>query len=192
MARMAFSGYMNENNTASFVVTTSSQGYAKSCAAFLNAIEGLPEIHNRLRMVQIECCDWRSILTRFNDEDHLAYCDPPYIPETRSCGEYRFELNAEDHKELVKVLLNYKGMVVLSGYDHEIYHPLTKNGWEMQCFETSCMAAARTKGTGILGKGSATAKQKRIEVIWRNPLAVRNASIQGVRIKDGIYQQSLL
>ncbi|MEN6520331.1 MAG: DNA adenine methylase [Armatimonadota bacterium] len=58
----------------------------------------------------------------------LFYLDPPYIPETRKSGKYRHEMTAEDHQELVEILLSIQGKVVLSGYNHPIYKPLEDDG----------------------------------------------------------------
>lgn len=70
---------------------------------------------------------------------------------------------SEDHEELINILLNLKGKVVLSGYNHPCYTVLEDNGWQRIEFQTACSAAGRTKGTGILGKGSAKQKQPRTD-----------------------------
>ena len=82
-------------------------------------------------------------------------------------------MTLQDHEELVNILLDLKGMAVLSGYNHPIYKPLEDNGWTKHEYKVSCSVAGRTRQTGILGKGAATKMQPRTEVIWRNPAAVK-------------------
>lgn len=78
-------------------------------------------------------------------------------------GKYHCEMTLQDHEELINILLNLKGKVVLSGYNHPCYTVLEDNGWQRIEFQTACSAAGRTKGTGILGKGSAKQKQPRTD-----------------------------
>ena len=78
----------------------------------------------------------------------------------RSIGEM---INATPHD----------GAVVLSGYDSHIYAPLTKNGWDKLEIEVCCSAAGRTRNSGLQGEGNVKAKQRRTEVIWRNPEAMK-------------------
>ena len=88
---------------------------------------------------------------------------------TRKGGGYLHEMTESDHEELVQRLLRLKGMVVLSGYNHGTYAPLETAGWRRIDFETACSAAARTRGTGILGEGAARSKQPRVESVWLSP-----------------------
>jgi DNA adenine methylase len=44
----------------------------------------LPAVADRLRMVQIECDDWRSSLTRYDSPETVFLLDPPYLESTRS------------------------------------------------------------------------------------------------------------
>jgi DNA adenine methylase len=78
-------------------------------------------------------------------------------------------MTLDDHRELVEMLLAIKGKAMLSGYRHEVYEPLEQAGWQRIDYETACYAAARTRGTGILGDGAARAKQPRVESVWLSP-----------------------
>ncbi len=175
VARMSFSG--NFGASWKYNVTSSSKKMSKTVADWLSIIDMLPEICERLMQVQIENNDFRKILQTYDTPETLFYMDPPYVPETRKSGEYKHEMTLEDHEELVNILLNLKGMVVLSGYNHECYKPLEDNGWIKHEYKTACSAAGRTRQTGILGKGAATKMQPRTEVIWRNPAAVKQTTI---------------
>ena len=152
-------------------VTTSTRGMARTCSKWLSCIDLLPQIHTRLQRVQIEYADFRVILDRYDTPKTLFYCDPPYVPGTRKAGGYLHEITDADHQELVTLLLNLKGKVALSGYNHEIYTPLEQAGWERYDFHTVCSAAGRTRGSGLQGKGKVLEKQGRIESLWVKPCA---------------------
>ena len=173
VARMSFGGHFG--NSWGFSVLESNRGMTSVCSNFLSIIEMLPQIHKRLMTVQIEHSSWQKILEIYNPPTTLIYLDPPYIPETRSGGEYKHEMTADDHRELVEKMLEYPGMIMLSGYDHEIYKPLIDNGWDVKRFNTACHSAGKTRHTKIQGKGSATAKQPRIECVFRNPKAMAHS-----------------
>ena len=109
----------------------------------------LPAIHKRLQHVTVENNDFRKLLQTYNTGDYLVYCDPPYISGTRRGGKYQHEMTDDDHRELVELLMQYKGAVVLSGYNHDIYQPLEKAGWERLDYEVACHAAGNTSQIGI-------------------------------------------
>ena len=120
--------------------------------------------------VQIDNKDFREIFKTYDTEDTLFYCDPPYIPETRrDKNSYNHEMTTEDHNDLVNILLNIKGKVLFSGYNHNTYKILEENGWKRKDFKTACHAAGKTRLTGIIGKGAALEKQPRIESVWISP-----------------------
>jgi len=166
VARMGFSGDFSKGGW-SFAVTASVNGMAQPCWRWLSGIDKLPEIHKRIIRVQIEHYDWRKILEIYDTEDTFFYCDPPYILSTRRSGGYRYEMTNDDHKELVAEALRLKGKVMLSGYDHPIYKPLEDAGWSKRQFDVACVAAGRTRATGLRGAGSAS-HQRRTECVWMN------------------------
>lgn len=170
VARMSFSGRFG--SSWSSVVTESCRGMANTTSKWLSAIDMLPSIHARMMRVQIEHADFRRILERYDTPETFFYLDPPYVPETRKSGEYKHEMRLEDHRELVDRLLRLEGIAMLSGYVHEVYKPLEEAGWRRIDFETACYAAGRTRQTGILGKGAAMRKQKRVESVWLCPKTV--------------------
>jgi len=167
VARQSFAGRFD--NAWGSVVTSSTRGMARTCSAWLSAIDMLPEIHARLQRVQIECADWRVILDRYDTPETLFYCDPPYVPSTRRNERYKYELSEDDHRDLVERLLALDGLAVLSGYPNPIYEPLELAGWRRVERQTSCHAAGRTRGSGLQGKGAALAKQPRTECLWIKP-----------------------
>jgi len=169
IARQSFGGQWG-GGWGSVVTSSRSRGMIDTCAAWLSAIEHLPQVHARLQRVQIEHADFRDILRRYDTPETLFYCDPPYVEGTRKAGKYSIEMTNDDHRDFVQLLLNLQGHAVVSGYAHEIYQPLEDAGWERIDFETACHAVGRTRATGILGKGVAKRMQPRVETLWCSPL----------------------
>jgi len=169
VARQSFSGFFG--GSWGPCVTSSNCGMAETAATWQSTIRMLPAIHQRLVRVQIECCDFRDILKRYDGPDYLAYCDPPYVLSTRKSGRYNHEMADSDHRDLVSILLRYRGCVILSGYDSDLYAPLAASGWDKTKFSCFCTATGRTAATRA-GKPNL----RRTEVIWRNPSAVDRLS----------------
>lgn len=70
-------------------------------------------------------------------------------------------MSHEDHQELVAVLLNFPGYVILSGYQHTVYEALERAGWERR--ETLVVAHSSAVHS------SAKRKPNRTECLWLNP-----------------------
>ena len=170
VARMSFSGIFG----ASWKMGVTSGGtkrLSQNVAVWLSTISMLPEAHARLMRVQVEKKDFRSVLDTYDRPATLFYLDPPYVPETRRCGAYRHELVFKDHEDLTRLLLGLKGMAILSGYRHEVHRPLEKAGWKRVDVKVFCTAAGGTQASGIIGEGSRSKTQKRVESIWISPRA---------------------
>lgn len=145
--------------------------------AWQSILADLPLIHQRLVRVQIENADFRDCLKRYRGPGYLAYCDPPYVPSTRRSGRYRCELTEHDHQDLVNLLMDYDGAVVLSGYASPLYERLEKSGWSRTDWQVVCSAAGRTVASGLKGVGKCLARQRRTESVWRNPECLRRGSV---------------
>lgn len=103
----------------------------------------LLEVAERLRGVQIECMDAVSLIRKYHFSDVLLYCDPPYVLSTRSGGkQYRKEMSDDQHRELLGVLLEHPGPVVLSGYDSELYRTML-DGWHRIMLENYSQVLSR-------------------------------------------------
>jgi DNA adenine methylase len=88
----------------------------------------------RLKQVQIECMPAVELIKRFKFPDVLIYCDPPYLINTRTANvkqQYSNEmLSEQSHIELLEVLLQHPGQVIISGYESELYREMLENrGW---------------------------------------------------------------
>lgn len=106
------------------------QGRERAYASrdWINLPEKIMKAAERLRGVQIENRPALELIQRFNYENVLIYCDPPYMLETRHGKQYRCEMDDKDHEELLHVLMNHKGYVIISGYDTDLYNSVLK-GW---------------------------------------------------------------
>lgn len=116
----------------SYVKSNSRRGMSQAVSKWLrNVDENMVDVIERLREIQIENLDIIELIKKYDKDTTLFYLDPPYIKETRKTKEvYEHEMTEEQHIKLVDTLLEVKGKVVLSGYDHKIYDRLEQNGWE--------------------------------------------------------------
>lgn len=167
VARMSFGGRFGAS--WGFTIKKSSGRMSDATANYLSIIELLPEIHRRIMRVRIEHADFRKIIETYDAPETFFYLDPPYIPSTRKSGEYPHEMTEEDHQDLINILLRIRGMAMLSGYNHPIYEALEDAGWERKDFQVVCHVAGRTRGTGIIGEGSAATRVPRTESLWTSP-----------------------
>ena len=98
---------------------------SKSTSDYLSMIDKLPEIHNRLSSVIIEHKDIMDLLDKYDKETTFMYLDPPYVKETRLSNQtYEVEMTNEQHIKMCERLLLFKGKILLSGYDNELYRIL--------------------------------------------------------------------
>lgn len=95
------------------------------CATMWN---GLPEVIlqccERLKNAQIENIDAIELIGRYNSKDTLIYCDPPYLQSVRKKNLYKHEYSEAQHISLINTLKRSNAMVILSGYDNELYNDM--------------------------------------------------------------------
>jgi DNA adenine methylase len=132
---------------------TSRAGMAGAVSRWLGSVEGLSEIVQRLLRVQIENAPAIEVIQRYDSEETLFYCDPPYPHASRGdCHAYGYEMTDNDHRKLAEVLINAKGKVALSGYHCELLDKLYKDWNYIESTPKQCLSV----------------KQTRIEVLWTN------------------------
>jgi DNA adenine methylase len=123
---------------------------------WLTAVDGLADVHARLRRVCIENMLALPLIRREDTPGTLFYCDPPYLHETReSTDAYTYEMTEADHRELLDVLKRCKGKVMLSGYPSAVYDEALA-GWSRCTFDLPNNAA------------SGKEKERETEVLWCN------------------------
>ena len=102
--------------------TRTRRGMNEQVSAWLTAVEGLPEVHARLKRVVITNTDAVGLIQQQDGAKTFFYCDPPYLgPERSTPGTYAFEMTEADHWELLATLAEIKGMFALSGYHNPLY-----------------------------------------------------------------------
>lgn len=83
---------------------------------------------DRFRGVVIENRDYKDVLLAHDSPETLHYIDPPYVHETRNMkrrnAAYAHEMDDSGHVDLANTLNGLKGMIVLSGYECELYNEL--------------------------------------------------------------------
>lgn len=106
-------------------VLTSRAGMAGAVSRWLGAVDGLPEIVQRLLRVQIENAPALELIERYDTKETLFYLDPPYVHDSRGDTKaYGFEMSDADHFELAAVLNQIQGRAVISGYRSNLYDKL--------------------------------------------------------------------
>ena len=132
-------------------------GMNEQVSSRLNAIEGLSQVHARLKRVVILNKPALEVLRSQDGPASLMYLDPPYVPDTRSAKKAfgLYEMTVEEHEELLDAITGLQGMVMISGYASELYDSRLK-AWNRREFE--------------LPNNASNGKQKRrmTEVIWCN------------------------
>ena len=125
------------------------------------------EAAERLRGIQIENRPAAEVIARFNGENVLIYCDPPYVLSERSGGkrQYKHEMTDADHEELLAALKAHRGPVVLSGYPSALYDRELR-GWYRETATATDQLSRR-----------------RLEVLWMNFEPVKQETLfhEGVR-----------
>lgn len=136
----------------------SKRKYATAAHLWERYPENLAALCQRLQGVIIENKDALSVMRAHDAQTTLHYIDPPYVPETRVQGNryYAYEMTVEGHEQLLAVARTMTGMVMISGYDTEVYNDML-SGW-VKTEKTSRISAGR--GTKV-----------RTECLWLNPAA---------------------
>ena len=144
-----------------------SWGYSRTSPGnhFYAAAERMRAVSLRLRNVRIENRHFRELFPLYDAPDTLWYLDPPYLPETRTeLGCYKCEMARVDHEELLHLIRQLQGMVVLSGYASKLYDNTLAN-WGRAATVVACPSSPTYR------IGSLT-KPTRTEVVWLNPRCV--------------------
>lgn len=112
----------------------------------------------RLKQVYIENQDALKVISYYDSAETLFFVDPPYVMDTRSKNivAYRHELTDAQHVELLELLNNLQGKVIVSGYDCELY--------------TSHLSSWKKLTRSVQASGN-RGGVTRLECLWINPAA---------------------
>ncbi len=122
-----------------------------------NLPDRIAKVVERLRTVRVENVDALTLIEDYIDRPAtLLYLDPPYFTER----EHSYKVDARDeafHDKLLKLVRYSDCMVLISGYDSELYSDLLsgKAGWKIRKVNTATRA---TEGEDF----------PRTEVLWMN------------------------
>lgn len=131
-------------------------GINEQANAWLGAVEGLPAVHERLKSVLILNDDALSVIQKEDSPRTLHYLDPPYLHETRSSKDvYEFEMGDDDHRQLLELIQNATGKVMLSGYHSKLYDDMLAD-WNLKEFDKANHASG------------AKEKRRMVECLWMN------------------------
>lgn len=85
-------------------------------------------------ILQADFLDWAE--AREWRADEFVYCDPPYLPSTRSRRKlYDFEMSEADHRRLLAWAVKCPARVLISGYPSKLYADAL-TGWNVEEFES--------------------------------------------------------
>ena len=100
---------------------------ADEVSPFVCAVDGLPELAERLRSVTIENNDAFDLLAHYDGRETLFYIDPPY------CADYSDKYVHEflEHERLLNACRGLSGYALLSGYDSPLYRGVLHE-WHME------------------------------------------------------------
>lgn len=159
-AQMGFGSAGASKGITGFRIDTK-RAYGTAQSLWVTYPNHLADVGQRLSGVLIENRPAIQILRDHDGAETLHYVDPPYVHDTRYSGAktgrvYRHEMTDQDHEELLKVLLDLDGKVIVSGYPSELYNDYLGQ-WKR--VDTSARISS--------GRGTDT----RTECLWINPNA---------------------
>lgn len=131
--------------------------------AMVNAVEDLLRVRDRLRRVVLECDDALAVIRRYDSENTVFYCDPPYLSHAESRNpNYAHGYSVEQHVQLLRELEKSRGYVALSGYPSELYAGLLEtDGWSRVDFRATSQQVRPRDGSQV--------NKSRTESVWLNP-----------------------
>ena len=134
------------------------RGMNEQVSSWLTAIEGLPDVHDRLKRVVILNRPALDVMKQQDGPETCFYLDPPYLHETRSTTkDYQYEMSETDHHQLLLALTQLKGKFLLSGYHSEMYDLMARE-MEWKCHEFKIVNNASSK----------VVKDTKTECVWTN------------------------
>lgn len=136
--------------------TRTRRGMNGNVSEWLGAVEGLADVHARIRRIMVENMPAVDLIRREDGPSTLFYCDPPYLPESRSSPDvYAHEMTRRQHAELLGTLRGCQGKVMLSGYSSRLYNAMLP-GWNRHTFDLPNQSAG------------GSSKRRMIEIVWCN------------------------
>ena len=126
--RQSFGGMTHKLTTRRWGRVKNSFKSSHTAIKFLNSVEKLPQIVDRLKCIQVENSPALKLIHDMDSEHVLFYCDPPYVNstcDTRNFGDY--VLSDNEHDNLSEVLHNCQAKVAISGQRCSLYDNLYRD-----------------------------------------------------------------
>lgn len=141
---MSYNAY--DSNTFAYSTKEIRRDQSQHTARYRHKIDQLERIAERLRRVQFLSRDFREVIEKFDKNDTLCYCDPPYLPETRNeTGNYEYEMSRTDHKDFLSLALDYPEKIAISSYENALYNDeLLEKDWWLMRFEKQELAPSES------------------------------------------------
>lgn len=161
-ANIAIRSWMGYGSAVAAKSTTGFRMSSKDVHLWSRLPDTLAVAGIRFEAVLIENRPAIDVMLKHDSPTTLHYCDPPYMLGTRDRASrhvhryYKHEMSDFEHEQLLCCLQNLKGLVILSGYDSQLYGEVIR-GWKRLSYATV--------GSGARGS------VKRTEVVWLNPAA---------------------
>ena len=150
-------------------ITNTRNGMASTTSQLRILLNILEQWHHRISREQKENMDGIECIKYWDTTDTVFYVDPPYVLETRKCRSlYSKEPDLSYHERLVETLLQVKGKVLISCYDHPVYRPLNDMGWHKLTKDTACHMIGKIRNSSFQGVGNVKANAPRTETLYMN------------------------
>ena len=142
--------------------------------SFRTAIDTFEDIAKRLRNVTIENLPYAECINRYDSEDTLFYCDPPYLNVEYYYGN---SFTQDDHCKLAELLSGVKGKVMITHYQNSLYDELSKgwNRYEYQSFKGS-------------HKSEGKEKPKTVQILYCNFEPGQKTLFTGIKANENILE----
>lgn len=128
----------------------------EQASAWMTAVAGLPAVAARLKRVVILNDNALNVIAREDSKNTLFYLDPPYLHDTRvTTSDYEHEMTRDAHRQLLDLIRQLQGKVMLSGYPSRLYDDMLTD-WNRESIEIDNKASA------------ASIKPVKTECLWMN------------------------
>lgn len=119
-------GGQRRNKGWLMTTATSRSEFTESVSRWLNGIDKLPEIVDRLKQLQIENKSFRELMPALKIKEAFMYLDPPYDDGEVRTGknEYLHDFSKDDHVALAELAHHHPGFVMISGYQTKLMNDL--------------------------------------------------------------------
>jgi len=145
---------------------------AGAVSRWLGSVEGLPQIVQRLQRVQIENVPALEVIQRYDSQETLFYCDPPYPHESRGDSKaYGYEMSDRAHEELAEALRSIRGAAAVSGYRCAMMDRLYRGWLRVDADTRACHST----------------KDERTESVWLNYDPKSASVIKSAPEHDDLY-----